>query len=73
MTEMFLAGFLGVVCGCGVVTFLFYKMYAAERDIAEKSAEKLFKLMEAETRKPGNKNANVLSLFKNDDPTTPLN
>lgn len=73
MIEMFLAAFLGVVCGCGVVIFLFYKAYMAERDIAEKSAEKLFQLLEAGSTKQSNKGANILSLLKNDEPKKPLN
>ena len=65
MLEAFLAGFLGIICGAGLISGLFYKAYLKEREIAEQSAEKLYKLMSGDVKTA--KTNPVLSLFKNDD------
>ena len=71
MLETFMAGFLGIVSGAVLVSFLFYLGYSKERQFAQESADKLFKLLGQDTKPT--KNASILSLIKNTDKDTPVN
>ena len=70
MLETFLAGFLGVCVGSGLISFLFYRAYLVDRAMAQDATDKLLKLASGELRPT--KTGSVLSLFKNDD-DKPLN
>lgn len=71
MLALFLAAFLGVVCGSALVSYLFYRAYLLDRALAQSMTEKLLKLATGEAR--STKTGSVLSLFKNDDDDKPLN
>lgn len=70
MLEVFMAGFLGILTGATLISTLFYSAYVKERNIAQESADKLYKLLASETK--ATKTGSVLSLFKNDK-EPPLN
>jgi len=70
MLATFLAGFLGVLIGSVLISFLFYRAYLVDRALALEATEKLLKLATGELRPT--KTGSVLSLFKNDD-DKPLN
>ena len=71
MLETFMAGFLGVLVGSAVVSFLFHLGYVKERQFAQESTDKLLKLLGQEPK--STKNASILSLIKNTDKDKPVN
>jgi hypothetical protein len=75
MIETFLAGFLGVVVGVGVVAFLFFRLYKEEQRIAKDLSDKFLRAVSGEDPAQSKKGQKVdfLSLIKNSDKEPPVN
>lgn len=65
MLEVFMAGFLGIVTGASLVSFIFYMGYMKERAITQEAADKIIKAVSGEAKQ--SRTNNVLSLLKNED------
>lgn len=71
MLAAFFSGLLGSVMGVGITTYLFYRLYKEERQMAEDLTEKFLAAINDEgedTRKSKKgKKVDFLSLIKDDD------
>lgn len=71
MIEAFAAGFLGIISGAALVSFLFHRAYVKERALVQEAADNMMKALSGETKAPRGP-ASIHSLFK-DDKNKPVN